>query len=100
MRCDEYTAWLRMSRPYLSTLAQKVLGMSLHKFLRSKQLEHAQKLLLTTPSSIQLIAIRSGFGTETTFSRHFRAAFGITPGQYRASSTAPAASSGSARRAR
>jgi len=57
--------------------------MSLHKFLRSKQLEHAQHLLRTTPSSIQLIAIRSGFGTETTFTRHFRAAFGITPGQYR-----------------
>ena len=82
-RCDEYTAWLRMSRPYLSTRAQKVLGMSLHKFLRSKQLEHARHLLLTTPSSIQLIAIRSGFGTETTFTRHFGAAFGITPGQYR-----------------
>jgi AraC-like DNA-binding protein len=83
VRCDEYTAWLRMSRPYLSTMAQKVLGMSLHKFLRSKQLAHAQHLLRTTPLSIQLIAIRSGFGTDTTFARHFRAAFGITPGRYR-----------------
>lgn len=83
VRCDEYTAWLRMSRPYLSSLAQKVLGMPLHKFLRSKQLAHAQDLLRTTPLSIQMIAIRTGFGTDTTFVRHFRAAFGITPGQYR-----------------
>jgi AraC-like DNA-binding protein len=82
-RCDEYAAWLRMTRPYLSRLAPRVLGTSLHDFLRSKQLAHAQQLLRTTPSSVQTIAIRSGFGTETTFARHFRAAFGITPTEYR-----------------
>lgn len=83
VRCDEYSAWLRMSRPYLSTRAPKVLGMTLHKFLRSKQLAYAQHLLRTTPLSVQMVAIRSGFGTERTLTRHFRAAFGITPGQYR-----------------
>ena len=83
VRCDEFSAWLPMARPYLSTLAPKVLGMSLHDFLRSKQLAHAQHLLRTTPLTVQTIAIRSGFGTETTLSRHFRAAFGITPARYR-----------------
>jgi AraC-like DNA-binding protein len=87
-RCDEFAAWLRMARPHVSTIAPKLVGMSLHEFLRSQQLARAQDLLRSTPLSVQMIAIRSGFGTETTLTRHFRAAFGITPGQYRDQETA------------
>lgn len=88
VRADEFAAWLRLTRPHVSQLVPKLFGMSVRDFLRAQQLAHAQELLRTTPATIQAIAIHSGFGTESTFQRRFRAAFGITPAQYREQETA------------
>jgi len=86
-RADEFAAWLRLARPHLSQLVPKLVGMSVHDFLRSQQLAHAQHLLRTTLATVQAIAIHSGFGTESTLRRCFRAAFGITPAKYREQET-------------
>jgi AraC-like DNA-binding protein len=82
-RADEFAAFLGIARPHLSRLAPQILGMSLHDFLRGRQLEHAKVLLRSTPLSVDEVALASAFGTPWTFYRSFRTAFGVTPAQYR-----------------
>lgn len=85
----EFAAYLRRTQPYLSRIAQELIGTSIRNFLRSRQLAHAQELLRTMPANVTVlqIAMASGFGTPWTFTRCFRAAFGTTPGKYRARMT-------------
>ena len=79
-RADELAQKLRVSRFHLR---RKAAGASLHGILRQHQLDHARRLLLTTTLPIDEVAVASAFGTSWTFCRHFKAAFGITPGVYR-----------------
>jgi AraC-like DNA-binding protein len=84
-RADEFAAFLRMTRPYLSRLVPDLIGMPLHDFLLQQQLAHAQHLLRTMPLTVTVeqIALSSAFGTPWTFYRCFKAAFGMTPTNYR-----------------
>jgi AraC family transcriptional regulator len=82
-RVDEFAEYLQRTRPHVSRIVAGVIGMPVREFLRQKQLAHARMLLRTTPASVEQIALASGFGTGWTFHRCFRAAFGMTPAQYR-----------------
>ena len=82
-RSDEYAQQLELSRQYLARQAADVLGIALRDFLRERQLNYADHLLRTTCYSTVEIAVMSAFGTRTTFYRAFKAAYGMTPGQYR-----------------
>lgn len=83
VRVDEFAAYLRRARPHVSRIVQDLTGMSARDFLREKQLAHAQLLLRTTPAPVEQVALASGFGTAWTFYRCFKAAFGMTPAEYR-----------------
>ena len=85
VRASDFAAGLGLTPEYVSWLAARVLGMSLHAWLRAKQLHHAARLLRTLPPEITVeeIAMRSGFGTSRTFHRRFSEAYGTTPGAYR-----------------
>ena len=48
-----------------------------------RQLPYAQHLLETTTLSTVQVGRRAAFGTHPTFYRCFKAAFGMTPGEYR-----------------
>ena len=74
---------LGVTHRYLSRVATQIVGTTLRDFLRAKQLGYAETLLRTTPLTVAQIAVRSGFGTETTFYRCFREAYGMTPAQFR-----------------
>ena len=82
-RSDEYAQRQGLTRQYIARRAAGELGMSLHDFLRSRQLLYAEHLLRTTSYSTVAIAAMSAFGTYPTFYRAFKAAYGMTPGQYR-----------------
>lgn len=82
-RADEFAEYLRLARPYLSRRVTELMGMPVRDFLRERQLAHAQELLRTRPVSVNQIALSSAFGTEWTFHRCFKTAFGITPSAYR-----------------
>lgn len=82
-RAEEFAEYLRVARPYLSRLVPELIGMPLRDFLRARQLKYAQRLLRTTPAPVDQIAISSAFGTPWTFYRCFKAAFGMTPAEYR-----------------
>ena len=82
-RADEFALQLQLTPQYLRRVAVSVFGMPLLDFLRAMQLRYAEQLLLTTSYSIAEIAVMSAFGTHPAFYRVFKAAHGITPGEYR-----------------
>jgi len=82
-RAEEFAAYLRLARPYLSRIVPDLIGMPLRDYLREQQLNYAKHLLRTTPLTIDQIALASAFGTPWTFYRCFKAAIGMTPREYR-----------------
>jgi len=82
-RATEFARQLAFSREHLTRAASEATGMSLRDLLRTRQLHRAEKLLRTTSHSTAQIGAACAFGTRTTFYRAFRAAFGMTPWEYR-----------------
>jgi AraC-like DNA-binding protein len=82
-RASEFAHRLHRSIAHISRTASAIFGCTLSEYLREKQLEEAERLLLTTPLTIEEIALRAGFGTPVTFHRRFRQARGMTPGAFR-----------------
>ena len=60
------------------------MGIAPASYLRRLRLERAQTLLRTTEKTASNIALQVGFADGVQFSRAFRATFGLTPSQYRA----------------
>ncbi len=82
-RGKDFAQSLDLTPEYVSSLGAKILGGSLHQFLRKKQLEYAARLLRRTPLSVEEIAARSGFGTRSTMHRWFVEAYGMGPAAFR-----------------
>lgn len=64
-------------------LFQNHLGMTPVEFLVSLRLKKARDLLVSTRKSIVEIALESGFGGSSYFSKVFRQEFNLSPGEYR-----------------
>lgn len=79
----EFAQHLERSREHLTRSVARVTGMPLREFLRKRQLVRAERLLRTTSLSAVQIATACAFGTRTAFYRAFKAAFDMTPGDYR-----------------
>ena len=82
-RASEFAAQVGLTPEYVSWLAAKILGKSLHAYLREKQVAYAARLLRVTPLPVEEIAIRCAFGTPATFYRWFVAVHGMPPGEFR-----------------
>jgi AraC-like DNA-binding protein len=82
-RVAEFAAFLGLNPEYLTRTSVSVAGISLHEYLRRKQLEEAERLIVTTPLPMSEIARHAGFGTIATFYRSFRQAYGVPPGAFR-----------------
>jgi AraC-like DNA-binding protein len=83
-RADTFAAYLGLARPYLHRRVRELTGGTPLDLLRARQLKYAKRLLLTTPLSVVEVGLASAFGSEWTFHRCFKAAFGLTPAQFRA----------------
>jgi AraC-like DNA-binding protein len=64
-------------------LFRRETGQSPKQYLHRQRLERAVHLLRHTTQSIKQIALECGFATDNYFHLVFRAAFGVTPGDYR-----------------
>lgn len=82
-RTKDFAKALDLTPEYVSRLGKKILGGSLHVYLRQKQLAYAARLLKTTPLDLEEIASRCGFGTCSTMRRWFVAHFGMSPAAFR-----------------
>ena len=79
----DFADHLGVDRSHLTRRVKEYWGVPVGEFLRKRQLAEAIRLLTTTPLGVNRVWAASGFGTEWTFYRCFRAAFGVTPAEYR-----------------
>jgi AraC-like DNA-binding protein len=76
-------AFLERNPEYLTRTSRSISGAYLLAYLREQQIQEAERLLTTTPLTMEDIALHAGFGTASTFHRRFLAARKMSPGRFR-----------------
>ena len=67
----------------LELLFRQALGIGPGTYYLRLRLQAARRLLLDTRLSMQIVAVRCGFGSHSSFSRIFRQHFAVSPSGYR-----------------
>lgn len=67
-----------LSPRHLETRFRQTLGISPGAFFLNLRLQEARRLILDTALPVQQIALRTGFGSQASFARAFRARFGMS----------------------
>jgi AraC-like DNA-binding protein len=80
---DMLEAATGLDRYDLARQFRRLLGTSPHRYLIMRRLDRAKRLI-AEGSSLADAAIGSGFADQAHFTRHFRRAFGMTPGRWMA----------------
>jgi len=83
MSLDRLAAEACLSPYHFSRLFQQATGASPHRYVTSRRVQAAQKMLLSTACPLVQIAIDTGFGCQANFTRVFRKMTGMSPGKYR-----------------
>ena len=84
VRVDELAAAAGMSLPQLDRALRRTLGVSPKQLLLRARLDEAMRRLDDTDLPIATIASECGYYDQSSFTRQFRRAVGMTPGAYRA----------------
>lgn len=75
---------LAVNRYYISDCINSARGCSFSQFVNTYRTEHAKQLLLTRPDiKLTEVWVSSGFSTERTFLRNFKAITGMTPSEFK-----------------
>jgi AraC family transcriptional regulator len=85
VRLEDLAASAGMSRYHFLRVFRRLVGMTPYQYLLSARMRRAAFELGSTCRPVLEIALDSGFGDLSTFNHRFRATFGLTPTQYRAS---------------
>jgi PAS domain S-box-containing protein len=102
VRVDELAAAAGLSLPQLDRALRRALGLSPKQLLLRARLDEAMRRLDDTDLPIATIASECGYYDQSSFTRQFRRAVGMTPGVYRAAArnsgrTAPGRPAGRSR---
>ena len=81
----------QLSRAHFVRRFADAAGTSPSRYVLSRRLELARRLLVATDTSIGGIADATGFATANYFGKVFRRAYGVTPGAFRSGSVRPEA---------
>ena len=76
---------LHINPEYLSRTFKQQVGINFSTYLNNIRLQHALELLKQTDYRVAEIAARTGFQSPAYFSKCFKAAFGLSPQQWKAS---------------
>ena len=79
LQIDELARLAGFSRYHFSRLFKQFTGLSCHEYLTGRRLAHAERLLLSPNLSVTEVAMRSGWGSLSTFNRLLREKNGCTP---------------------
>lgn len=74
---------LEVSPSYFSALFSKCMGIGFHEYLTRFRVEEARQLLTATQYPINEIAVTVGYADQSSFTKAFKRATGITPYQLR-----------------
>lgn len=77
------TELARMSRYQLDRRMRTVFGLATGQWLVKVRIDAAQRLLQESTASIAAISLQVGYTDQSAFTRQFRQATGLSPGQYR-----------------
>lgn len=80
---DDLAAHAGFSKSHFSRLFKQFSGISCYEYLMQKRLLYAETLLIRPDISITEAAMRSGFGSLSTFNRIFKSARHCTPSEYK-----------------
>ncbi len=80
---SEMTALSGLSSTHFNRRFQQLLRMAPTAYLRTVRIQSARHLLSNTDRTLALIAQETGFTDQSHFTRCFREATGMTPGDYR-----------------
>jgi AraC-like DNA-binding protein len=83
----ELAAHAALSRSAFSARFRELVGESPKRYITRTRLAHAATLLHKSDASLAEIAHEVGYGSEFSFAKAFKRAFGVAPGAYRGRST-------------
>ena len=84
LKAQDVSDALGTNRTYVSNCIHSQRGCSFSQFVNSYRIEYAQQLLRQHPDKkIAEVSMASGFSTEVSFFRTFRAATGMPPSEWR-----------------
>jgi len=81
VRSEDLEAITGIDRYELARQFRRLLGTSPHRYLVMRRLEQAKKLM-SIGTGLAETAAAAGFSDQAHFTRHFRKAFGMTPGRW------------------
>jgi AraC-like DNA-binding protein len=81
VRSEALEAVTGLDRHELARQLRRVLGTSPHRYLVMRRLDRAKRLL-AEGAALADAAAHAGFADQAHFTRHFRKAFGMTPGRW------------------
>ena len=84
LRVSDLAAAAGLSTPQLERSLRRTVGMSPKQLLVRCRLDEAMRRLDDTDQSIAAVATACGFYDQSSFTRQFQRAVGMTPGAYRA----------------
>lgn len=82
-RTEELAELVGLSAEQLDRRMKRVFRLSTKKFIIKSRLEESARLLGESSFSLSEIALRCGFSDQSAFTRQFRSAFLMTPGEFR-----------------
>jgi AraC family transcriptional regulator len=85
VRLKDLAASAGMSKYHFLRVFRRLTGVTPYQYVLSARMRRAALALASSRRPVLAIALDSGFGDLSTFNHRFRAAFGATPTQYRAS---------------
>jgi transcriptional regulator GlxA family with amidase domain len=79
----QLAAEVSLSRSEFAARFRQLIGEPPLRYVTRTRLAHAAALLNTSDAPIAQIAVRAGYATAFSFSKAFKQAFGVAPGEYR-----------------
>ncbi len=80
---DILTDITNLSYPYLSSLFKSTTGETIIKYVTDLRMERGATLLKDTDTNINDISATLGYNNTRTFTKNFKATYGLTPSEYR-----------------
>lgn len=83
LHLEDVAAHVQLSEEYLARLFKQVTGQTVFDYIRQMRFEQAKIYLSGSDLNVSEIALRTGFGSLSVFSRSFKRELGMSPSDYR-----------------